>query len=225
MSRKLTVAALLKVIPKLPSNAEVKPVPVLVVVLAADLGPLEDNLEGHEQVHRDDAEPQEPSLPAVADPNQRHGKRRLGQRLPDERAARRDVDEDVHAVVPFLRRVFENIPRCELVDNEAVVGEQYKLHIVRTTATTHYKEIHQTYPADNEDIVIVPQLVAPTQLHPEPQRHKRRRAGKQRPQARIELHEGRNKRVDFLPVRVEAAGGYYHGGGHEYLRMLHILRV
>lgn len=64
----LTIAGLFEFVTEFPVDAKVEPVPVLVAGLTADFCPLEDDLEGHEQIHGDDAEPQEPSLPPVTEP-------------------------------------------------------------------------------------------------------------------------------------------------------------
>lgn len=84
-------------------DAVVGPVPHIVVVIVAQPRPLEEHLDKHVPVHGKYNEPQRPHLPAVRHAQQGDGKGRLGQRLADERATRGDVDENVHAVVPFAR--------------------------------------------------------------------------------------------------------------------------
>lgn len=61
--------------------------PVNVVALAAaDLGPLEDDLDDHVDVHGDDAEPQDTLLPAIAHAQKRDSKSRLRPCLTDQSA-------------------------------------------------------------------------------------------------------------------------------------------
>lgn len=64
----LTISTLFKVVAKLPVYAKVQSVPVVIALLVANLGPLEDDFDNHVEVHGDDAKPQNPSLPGVADP-------------------------------------------------------------------------------------------------------------------------------------------------------------
>lgn len=80
---KHTVSALFEVIAKLPSDAKVQPVPVLVIILAADLGPLDNNFGDHPDIHGGYTEPEKPFLPLVAHPQQRDGKGCLCQCLSD----------------------------------------------------------------------------------------------------------------------------------------------
>lgn len=93
-------------------------------MLAADLRPLKDHFEDHVYVHRGYTEPQYPFLPALgAQPQQRHAKRCFSHGLPYQRAAGRDVDEYVHAVVPFFRRISKDITGRILVDDYTVCGQ------------------------------------------------------------------------------------------------------
>jgi hypothetical protein len=62
----LTVSSLLEVRPERWANAKVQSVPILVAVVAADLCPLEDDLQDHPDVHRNNAKPQNVLLPSVA---------------------------------------------------------------------------------------------------------------------------------------------------------------
>lgn len=63
----LTVSSLFKVLAKVPVDAKVQSPRILVTVFVANLRPLEEYLEKHKKVHRDDAKPQYPSLPLVGD--------------------------------------------------------------------------------------------------------------------------------------------------------------
>lgn len=77
------------------------PIPLLIVVLATVFGPLKDTLAECNAVHADDAEPEQAHLPLlVGHSQQSHAERGLADCLPDDGADGRDVDEDVHAVVP-----------------------------------------------------------------------------------------------------------------------------
>lgn len=102
---KLTIPALFEIIAKGPADAEVETVPDVVARLVAHLGPLEDAAEQGPQVHGAHAEPQPPLLVALGQLQQSDGKGGLGPGLADDGAARGDVDEDVHAVIPRLGHV------------------------------------------------------------------------------------------------------------------------
>ena len=113
----VNIPPFLEVLAEVPIDAEIQAPGVLVAVLVADLRPLEEDLQEHEEVHGDDAEPEDPSLPGVGDAEERHAKGRFGPGLPDERPAGGDVDEDAHVLIPFFRRVFEYITVPELPDD------------------------------------------------------------------------------------------------------------
>ena len=66
-------------------------------------------------------------MPLVAHAKQGDSESRLAPCLADQGAARRDRNQDVHFVGPILGGVVEDIAIAELVDDQAVVGEQYEL--------------------------------------------------------------------------------------------------
>jgi hypothetical protein len=73
----LTISTLLKVVAKGPADAKIEPVPILITWLVTDLCPLEDHLQYHVKVHRDNTKPQDSLLPPVAQSQQRHTKCRF----------------------------------------------------------------------------------------------------------------------------------------------------
>lgn len=98
----LTVANLFPLLAKGVIEAPtLQPIPLLIIVPLAQLGPLEDAFAKGDPVHADDAEPQERHLPFRLDhAEQRHAKSRLAHCLADDGEDGRSVDENVHAVVP-----------------------------------------------------------------------------------------------------------------------------
>lgn len=78
-----------------------KSVPILVVGLAAVLCPCEEDLEKHVEIHCENTKPQDCQLFSVRDSQQRDSERCFGPCLTDQGTTRRDIDKDVHAIIPI----------------------------------------------------------------------------------------------------------------------------
>lgn len=73
----------------------------------------------------------------MAQSQKRHPKGRLGPCLPHQHHAGCDVNQYVHAVIPLVRRIFENITGRILVDNQSIHHEKYYLHSQNISHTTY----------------------------------------------------------------------------------------
>jgi hypothetical protein len=78
-----------------------KSVPILVIGHVAILCPCEEDLENHVEIHRENTEPQDYRLFPVRNPKQRDSECCFGPCLTDQGATGRDIDKDVHAIIPI----------------------------------------------------------------------------------------------------------------------------
>jgi hypothetical protein len=98
------------VLESIADTGALKPVPILVIGLAAVLCPCEEDFQDHVNVHGYYTKPQDCSLFAVRDPQQSDSESCFGPCLPNQGPTGRDVDQNVHAIIPIAivvtRRIF-----------------------------------------------------------------------------------------------------------------------
>lgn len=114
-------------------------------------------------------------VPAFGELNQRDRKSSLGKRLSNQRPARSNVDEDVHAIVPRVG----NISSRKFDSNQSIVDSKNDLFAGQSLSC--WPTMNKSYPTCKKNPVVPPHAMTTGDLYVETEAKKKGRASEHGP--------------------------------------------